>query len=64
MSKKILRTVVPEVPRAIFEKFLDELAKRDTPKAVIERLREALLSGEGYSETTIRAAIGPDDRSP
>ena len=25
MSKKILRTVVPDVPRAIFEKFLDEL---------------------------------------
>ena len=64
MSKKILRTVVPEVPRAIFEEFLDELVKTDTPKAVIERLREALLSGEGYSETTIRAAIGPDDRAP
>ena len=55
---------MPEVPRAIFEKFLDELAKRDTPKTVIERLREALLSGEGYSETTIRAAIGPDDKAP
>lgn len=50
----------PEVPRQVFEKFLDELQQADLPEKTVERLRKVLLEQPDFTEAAIAAALAPD----
>lgn len=60
MAKRAQKAI-PEVPRAVFEKFLNELGKDAALGDVVARLRPALLAEETLSEAAIKAALLPDD---
>jgi len=60
------RKAIPEVPKAVFEKFLSELGKDSALVDVAARLRPVLLEDEGLTEPAIKAALlpgDPDDKS-
>lgn len=50
----------PEVPRQVFEKFLDELQQADLPEIAIQRLRKVLMEQPNFTEAAIAAALAPD----
>lgn len=60
MAKRV-RQAVPEVPKAIFGKFLNELNKDVALRDVAERLKRVLLESETLSEAALRSALLPDD---
>jgi hypothetical protein len=60
MAKRAQKAI-PEVPRAVFEKFLGELGKDAALSDVVARLKPALLEQETLSEAAIKAALLPDD---
>jgi hypothetical protein len=60
MAKRPQRAI-PEVPKAIFEQFLNELKKDATLRDVAARLKPVLLDNETLSEAAIKAALLPDD---
>jgi hypothetical protein len=60
MAKRAQQTI-PEVPKAVFEQFLTELAKDSSLSEVASRLKAALLENETLTEAAIRSAILPDD---
>jgi hypothetical protein len=60
MAKRAQRAI-PEVPRAIFEQFLNELKMDATLRDVAARLKPALLENETLSDSAIKAALLPDD---
>jgi hypothetical protein len=60
MAKRPQRAI-PEVPKAIFEQFLNELNKDATLRDVATRLKPVLLENETLSEAAIKAALLPDD---
>ena len=60
MAKRAQRTI-PEVPKAIFEQFLNELKMDATLRDVAARLKPVLLENETLSESAIKAALLPDD---
>jgi hypothetical protein len=60
MAKRAQRAI-PEVPKAIFERFLNELKKDATLRDVAARLKPVLLENETLSESAIKSALLPDD---
>jgi hypothetical protein len=56
------RKVVPEVPRAVFDKFLRELEKDATLPDVVARLRPVLLESDSVTEAAIKSALLPDEQ--
>ncbi|MGA8610692.1 MAG: hypothetical protein WB760_03040 [Xanthobacteraceae bacterium] len=60
MAKRV-RRAIPEIPRAVFEQFLNELGKDAAMSDVVARLLPVLLEEEGLTETAIKAALLPDD---
>jgi hypothetical protein len=60
MAKRAQRAI-PEVPKAIFERFLNELNKDAALRDVAARLKPVLLESETLSEPAIKAALLPDD---
>jgi hypothetical protein len=60
MAKRV-RKAIPEVPKAVFKRFLDELSKDEAMTEVVARLEPVLLDEESISEAAIRAALLPDD---
>ena len=60
MAKRPQRAI-PEVPRAIFEQFLNELKKDARLRDVAARLKPVLLENDTLSEAAIKAALLPDD---
>ena len=60
MAKKA-RRAIPEVPRAVFEHFLNELGKDTAMGDVVARLKPVLLEDDSLSEAAIKAALLPDD---
>ena len=52
---------IPEVPKAVFERFLKELGKDPALADVVARLKPVLLEEESISETAIKAALLPGD---
>jgi hypothetical protein len=60
MAKRAQRAI-PEVPKAIFEQFLNELDKDAALRDVAARLKPVLLESETLSESAIKAALLPDD---
>ena len=60
MAKRPQRPI-PEVPRAVFEKFLEELRKDAALKDIAGRLRPVLLESDRLSEAAIKAALLSDD---
>jgi hypothetical protein len=60
MAKRAQRAT-PEVPKAIFEQFLDELKKDVTLRDAAARLKPVLLENETLSESALKAALLPDD---
>jgi hypothetical protein len=60
MSKRP-RKAIPEIPRAVLEKFLGELGKEAAMADVVARLKPVLLADDTPTEATIRAALLPDD---
>jgi hypothetical protein len=58
---KRARKPIPEVPRAVFEKFLGELGKDAAMSDVVGRLKSVLLEEEEFTEAAIRAALLPGD---
>ncbi len=52
---------IPEVPRAVFERFLVEMGKDAALADVVARLKPVLLEQEGLAESAIKAALLPDD---
>lgn len=57
------RKAIPEVPRAIFEKFLAELSTDSALSDVVARLRPALLETDTLSEAAVKAALLPQEPS-
>jgi hypothetical protein len=55
------RKAIPEVPRAVFEKFLGELGKDEAMADVVARLKPVLLADDTPTEDAIRAALLPHD---
>jgi hypothetical protein len=55
------RKPIPEVPRAIFEKFLGELSKDSALSDITARLRPVLLESDVLSEAAIESALLSDD---
>jgi hypothetical protein len=55
------RKALPEVPRAVFEKFLGELGKDTALADVVARLKPVLLDDDRPTEAAIKAALLPDD---
>jgi len=55
------RPQIPEVPKAVFEKFLSELGKDPALADVVSRLKPVLLEDEGLREASIKSALLPDD---
>lgn len=51
---------LPEVPRQVFQKFVDELRAGGIPEDVLERLRKVLLDDRNLTEGAIRGALLPD----
>lgn len=43
-----------DVPSRVFTKFLDTLAEKQLPGAVVERLREVLIEKNSHSESELR----------
>jgi hypothetical protein len=60
MAKRAQRAI-PEVPKAIFEQFLNELHKDAALRDLAARLKPVLLESETLSESAIKAALLPDD---
>lgn len=60
MAKRV-RKAVPEVPKTVFKRFLDELVKDEAMTDVVGRLKPVLLEEENISEAAIRSALLRDD---
>jgi hypothetical protein len=53
----------PEVPAQLFEEFVTQLEKAETPADVVERLRATIIHEKDLSEKAIRAALFPEEQS-
>jgi hypothetical protein len=60
MAKRPQRAI-PEVPKALFEQFLNALNKDAALRDVAARLKPVLLENQTLSESAIKAAVLPDD---
>jgi len=54
---------IKDVPRQIFEAFIKALRETDVPSGSIDRLEEVLLKKELLTESAIRVALVPDDKT-
>jgi hypothetical protein len=57
---KPAKRAIPEVPKAVFERFLTELSKDKALAEVVGRLRPVLLEEDTIVEPAIKAALLPD----
>jgi hypothetical protein len=57
MAEKIEKTLLPEVPKQIFAKFLDELGATDIPVELVGRLRKTILEDQVITEGAVKAAL-------
>jgi|GEM_PF-4639069 len=57
MVEQIEKTSLPEVPKQIFAKFLDELSATDIPAELLGRLRKTILEDQTITEAAVKAAL-------
>jgi hypothetical protein len=55
--------IIPDVPRKVFEEFLERLRVEDHSQELIERLRAAILESPSLSETALKTALFPEDKT-
>jgi hypothetical protein len=51
---------VAEVPKQVFEQFLEELSKTNVPAETVDRLRTAILGAASLTDNMIKAALLPE----
>ena len=59
MAEQTEKTSLPEVPKQIFAKFLDELSTTDIPAELVGRLRKTILEDQVITEGAVKAALSP-----
>jgi len=52
---------IPEVPRLIYESFLEELSKAGTDPEVVKRLKNTIITEDSLSVAALRASMFPDE---
>ncbi len=52
-----------DIPKKIFEKFLDELKDTQTAGDLIDGLKTALMNDAGFTENSIKAALFSEDQN-
>jgi hypothetical protein len=51
-----------DVPKLVFDKFLQALAGANAPPDVVGRLRKTLLDDKKFTERTLREAVLPEEQ--
>lgn len=54
----------PDVPKQVFNAFLDALAQKGVAAETIARLRQNLLEKRDLSEKALRNAVAPEETLP
>lgn len=56
-------TVINDVTKQVFEKFIDELGAIGVSTEMVARLRKALLEDGSFSDSALKAAMSEEEQS-
>lgn len=61
MTTEPKQSRMPDVPKQVFEKFLQSLSEAEASVEMIERLRKTLLEDEKFTERALKEAVLPEE---
>ena len=64
MTEQRRQDGMSDVPRQVFETYLEALSGADVPAEVVARLRKALLDHKRLTERALREAVLPEGEQP